>query len=246
MRKVMSIEALLGIVSACVGGGLFYLGFRQSGKSNNLSTYVPVDKISNIPIEFPVVVTGTVTTDQPLISPVTQKPCVYFEYTLEREEETKDDKGNASFVWKKVGSIEKQTMPFYLQDQSGKILIKPENCEVNGIYRTQQFLQQGTIQNAQSTGMKILAAAIQMATPANGNRERVTEYTILTGANLNAFGIITVEGEQKFIQKTNDYPLILSPLSKDQLVGAERKIAFILYGLALTLVALGIFLLIRA
>jgi E3 Ubiquitin ligase len=241
----MSFGAILGIIMTFGSGILVYFGFRKTNESNNLSRYVPADKISSIPFGVPVVAAGTVTADQPLTSPVTQKQCVYFAYSLERETEVKDDKGNTSWQWRTVGTPEKQSIPFYLQDTSGKILIKPDNCEVNGIYRTQQFLQQGTIENAKSTGMKILAAAIQMTSAASGNRERVTEYTIFTGATLNVFGALTMEGEQKFFQKTTEYPLVLSPLSKDQLVSSERKNAFIFYVLAALLLIVGMILIFK-
>jgi E3 Ubiquitin ligase len=244
----MSIAVVLGIVSSVCGGVLFFFGIRETNESTMLSKYVPADNINGIPFGIPVVASGTVVADQPLTSPVTQKHCVYYEYYLEREEEHKDNNGNTTWEWKQTGNPEKQTIPFYLQDQSGKILIKPANCEVNGIYKTQQFLQPGTIQNGNSTGIKILSSILKFANPPrdNGGRERVTEYMIETGATINAFGIVTMEGEQKFMQKTTVYPLVLSPLSKEQLVGAEKKIAFILYALAIALLALGIFLIVKA
>jgi len=241
----MSIANILGIVAAGGGGILIFFGYQKTNESNTLSKYVPADDINSIPFGVPVVINGTVTADQPLTSPVTQKSCVYYEYILEREEESKDSKGNSTWTWRRIGSPEKQSIPFYLQAQTSKILIKPAGCEVNGIYQTQQFLQPGTIQNTNSTGMKILSSIIKIANATGGNRERVTEYMIATGSTLNAFGILTMEGEQKFIQKTNEYPLVLSPLSKDQLVGAEKKTAYILYALTLGLLIIGLFLFLR-
>ena len=241
-NRIMAIAALLGIILACGGGFLIFLGIRKTNESNTLSRYVPADTVAGIPFGVPVVTNGTVAADQPLTSPVTQKPCVYFEYLLEREEETKDNNGNTNWQWRQVGSPERQSIPFYLQDQSGKILIKPDGCEVNGVYRTQQFLQPGTIQDTNSIGMKLFSSVIQMTNSLNHNRERVTESVIAIGANLNAFGIATMEGEQKFLQKTNDYPLVLSPLSKDQLVGSERKTSYIYFGLGAALVLVGLFL----
>ncbi len=242
----MSFGILLGIALAITSAIMIYFGSRKTSESNNLSRFVPVDSLTGIPFGMPVVATGTVSADQPLISPVTQKPCVYYDYILEREVETTDDKGNTTWKWQTVGSPEHQSIPFYLQDTKGsKVLIKPENCEVNGIYRTQQFLQPGTIDNAKSTGMKILAAAIQMTNIASKNRERVTEKTIFTGSTLNVFGELIMEGEQKFFEKTNDYPLVLSPLSKDQLVSSERKSAYLFYGLAAILLIVSLILFVK-
>jgi E3 ubiquitin ligase len=236
----MSIEIILGIVIFLVGFFFLFLGNRKTNESNNLSRYVPADSISSIPFSVPVVANGTVTEDQPLISPVTQKPCVYFSYLLEKETETKDNNGNTSWKWEKVGQRELQTIPFYLEDKTGKILVKPDGCEVNGIYQTQQFLQPGTVQNISSKGLRILADAFQINTTTKGNRERVTEYAIFVGATLNVFGSAIMEGNQKFIQKTNEFPLVLSPLSKDQLVGSEKKNAYLLYGLGIILLIIGV------
>lgn len=240
----MNIEAILGATIIIVGIIIFYLGSRKARESGNLSKYVPVDDIKSIPFEVPVVVDGTVAADQPLISPVTKKPCVYYDYILEKETEIKDSNGNTSWEWKQVGSSQKETIPFYLQDQRDKILVKPDNCEVNGIFKTQQFLQIGTIDNSLSKDLKLLADAFQFSTNTveKGNRERVTEYTIFTGANLNVFGLLSMEGDQKFFQKINDYPLVLSPLTKDQLIGSEKKTVFIYYALAVVLVVFGILL----
>jgi E3 Ubiquitin ligase len=245
----MNVADILGIVSICGGVILFFLGNKKANESSNLSKYVAMDSInvSSIPFGIPVVFSGTVTADQPLTSPVSQKLCIYYEYTLEREVEHKDNNGNTSWQWQQVGSPEKQSVPFYLQDQHGKVLIKPENCEVNGIYKTQQFLQPGTIQHGSSLGMKLFSSVLKIAnaTSGNGNRERVTEYMIATGSSLNVFGLVTMEGEQKFMQKTNEYPLVLSPLSKEQLVGAEKKNAYILYAMTIALIILGLFLILR-
>ena len=225
-----------------VGGILLFIGFRKLNESGNLSRYVPIDNVNDIPFGIPVMASGTVTAVQPLISPVTRKPCVYYNYFLEREEENKDDKGNVTWEWKRVGSSELQTIPFYIQDTHGKILIRPAHCEVAGIYQTQQFLQPGTIQKTTSLGEKILTAFTIAADKNSGNRERVTEYTIITGSQLNVFGVITMEGDQKFFQRTNEYPLVLSPLSKDQLVNSEKKAAYILIVAAIVLLFLGLFL----
>lgn len=231
---------IFGIIFAGIGVVFIYLGIRKSNESNKLAHYIPADNINSIPFGIPVVANGTVTADQPLISPVTKKPCVYFSYILERETEQKDDKGMISWKWEKVGNPELQTIPFYLEDSTGRLLVQPANCEVNGLYKTEQFLQQGTIQNSVLKGIELLANAFQFGNPEKGNRERVSETTIFTGSKLNIFGIATMEGSQKFIQQNNTYPLILSPLSKDQIVGSERNNSYLYYAFGAIFVLVGL------
>jgi len=100
---------------------------------------------------------------------------------------------------RELANLKKQTIPFYLQDKSGKMLIKPEGCEVNDIFPDATISPTGHYPEPLS-GLKLLADAFQFNTTQKGNRERVTESMIATGSSLNVFGIATLEGEQKFLQ----------------------------------------------
>jgi len=88
--------------------------------------YVPADTLASIPFSVPVVATGNCAADQPLTSPVTQKPCVYFEYILEpgRRKQKMTEAilhGNG----RELANLKNRQFLFYLQDKSGKMLIKP-------------------------------------------------------------------------------------------------------------------------
>ena len=70
-------------------------------------------------------VAGTSTGGQPLTSPLTQVPCYYFEVRVEKKVEKNDEE-----KWEEAHR-EKAEVPFYLQDETGYILVNPERAEYN-------------------------------------------------------------------------------------------------------------------
>jgi len=81
---------------------------------------------------------GVLSCDAPLISELTQTPCVAYRFTVSREyEETTsstDDKGNitTSRVRKsEVVASNDRTVPFWLDDGTGRILVQPEKAKID-------------------------------------------------------------------------------------------------------------------
>jgi len=70
-------------------------------------------------------VAGTSTGGQPLVSPLTQVPCYYFEVRVEKKV-----KKDNSETWEETHR-ERAEVPFYLQDETGFILVNPEKAEYN-------------------------------------------------------------------------------------------------------------------
>jgi hypothetical protein len=70
-------------------------------------------------------VAGTSTGGQPLTSPLTQVPCYYYEVKVEKKvRRDNQDK------WEETQK-ERAEVPFYLQDETGFILVNPERAEYN-------------------------------------------------------------------------------------------------------------------
>jgi hypothetical protein len=70
-------------------------------------------------------VAGTSTGGQPLTSPLTQVPCYYFEVRVEK----KVKKDNQE-TWEETHR-DRAEVPFHLQDETGKIMVNPQNAEYN-------------------------------------------------------------------------------------------------------------------
>lgn len=204
---------------------------------------MPVDNIRSIPAGMPVEVTGTVNAAQPLVSPVTKKPCVYFKYEVQQQEKTYDQNTHTSTQhWSTINKVE-QSIPFYLQDPTGQVLIKPDGCEVNGIYQTEQMGKQYLNNMGDQNPLKdhkLLTEVIDTAVAVGGPTTRIFESAIFVGSSLNVFGSQTLEDNVVVIQNTKEYPLVLTTKTQDQLIKSEDKIGYILYIFAIITFVLGV------
>ena len=63
------------------------------------------------------------------IAPFSGQQCVYFRYSLEERYEIKDKHGDRRYSWKTIDSG-KWSVPFFVQDETGKILVDPKGAEV--------------------------------------------------------------------------------------------------------------------
>jgi hypothetical protein len=70
-------------------------------------------------------VAGTSVGSQPLVSPLTQVPCYYFEVKVEKKVQRDNEE-----KWEETHK-ERAEIPFYLQDATGSILVNPQNAEYN-------------------------------------------------------------------------------------------------------------------
>jgi hypothetical protein len=70
-------------------------------------------------------VAGTSTGGQPLTSPLTQVPCYYYEVKVEKKVKRDNQE-----KWEET-SRERAEVPFYLQDETGTILVNPQKAEYN-------------------------------------------------------------------------------------------------------------------
>ncbi len=239
------MATIIGIIVLCGSGILGFFGMKKSRESGVLANYVKADSIAAIPNGGPVWAHGIVATQTPLQSPITQKPCVYYRYTIEREVKVQNSNGGYSVQWQAVGASQMQHIPFLLQDASGSVNVVTDGCEVEGISYTEQFLNPGTIFPGGGTqgNETLLSTVASVAGALSGNRERAKEYAIFVGTELNVFGFSGVEGAQKALMKQDSFPLILSTKTKEKLIGSEKRISYLLFVLALVLCAAGVYLL---
>jgi Ca2+/Na+ antiporter len=100
---------------------MFVLGFRIYRKYRVMAD-TPLIPVRSVPMGL-VHVSGKSTGGEPLISPLTQVPCYYYEVKVEKRVK-RDDKEE----WESAGT-EKAEVPFYLGDATGKILVNPQRAE---------------------------------------------------------------------------------------------------------------------
>lgn len=117
------VSPLIPLAMVGIGIILFIVGFMKYREYRVLADTprIPVRSVS-MGLSH---VAGTSTGGEPLISPLTQVPCYYFEVKVEKKVK-KDDKE----TWETTHR-DRAEVPFYIQDETGKILVNPQNAEYN-------------------------------------------------------------------------------------------------------------------
>src|SRR2546426_1367798 len=112
----------------------------RSGKRKRLVDNIPTSKTTGVFIGL-VELKGTAEAEQPLTSYLAEQPCVHYWWTVEEHwsrtvtETYTDSEGKAQTRtrhesgWKNVANGG-ETIPFYLQDDSGVVLVRPAGAKI--------------------------------------------------------------------------------------------------------------------
>lgn len=106
-----------------VGLCMFFKGFERLRKKNIIEN-IPTSKIRSVAMGL-TEVAGTAQNKYPLYSPITRTGCVYYKFLVEKEK--KGNKGNT--YWTVINQGE-STNYFYVEDNTGKILVDPDGAEI--------------------------------------------------------------------------------------------------------------------
>ena len=110
------------LLGACVGVYLFYHGFRLLQRKR-LIMNTPASKVRSAAMGL-VEVSGLATGPYTMQAPITGKPCYYYRtMAWQWKREGKSSK------WVKVAD-ESLHMPFYLEDNTGRVLVNPQGAEM--------------------------------------------------------------------------------------------------------------------
>jgi len=119
----------VGALSLIIGLSLFFNGFRIM-KKKRLIENTPTSKTRSVAMGR-AEIHGTIVPFQEItMSPFSATPCVYFRYSLERQHEWRDKNGKVHQRWDNIDSG-RWSVPFYVQDDSGKILVDPKRAQVD-------------------------------------------------------------------------------------------------------------------
>jgi E3 Ubiquitin ligase len=111
------------LLLALAGGILIAYGFAFLHEKRLLEN-LPESKVRSVAMGL-AEIAGAAQQKSPLLSPITGVPCVYYRYTI--EEERVDSKGRSRWVAIDDG---RSSTPFYLADDTGRILVEPEGAEM--------------------------------------------------------------------------------------------------------------------
>ncbi|MGD1105153.1 MAG: GIDE domain-containing protein [Terriglobia bacterium] len=117
------VSPIVPVALVLFGVLLFFVGFWKYREYRVLAD-TPQIPVRSVPMGL-VHVAGTSTGGQPLTSPLTQVPCYYYEVKVEKKVK-KDNQEK----WETTHT-ERAEIPFYLEDETGKILVNPQKAEYN-------------------------------------------------------------------------------------------------------------------
>jgi hypothetical protein len=201
-------------------------------------------------------VKGLVKCDNPLKGEISGQPCVYYSMTVTREfEETKQERdANGNMVTKNVRGSETvssntQRVPFYVQDESGRMLVNPNNANIDPVQVKDEF-QAGEYQTGQSLSFGGFTFTVN--SPLSSRRTlgyRFQESILPLDRKVYILGEVTDTSGELAIQypREKGKKYIISLKSEEELVrGAESTIKWTLYAaiacdvIGIVLVILGV------
>ncbi len=234
------IAAVLLIFAIKMNGKILELrSTKVSPVSDLLSTYAEVAKdlgdMENKALEN-VAVYGDTESENPLISPLSQQKCVYYdykeEYEVEKKEQYEEKDSNGNTVKKtrtvreyRTASTDNKYIEFFVNDGTGKIKINPESLNYDLTHNEkvqtvpyQQQLTVGSFFNSLVGGEKIIGI-------------RKTERVIPIGFKVFVAGGITPTNTGLIIAKHQDKAkqFILADRSQDTLINDLKKRQLFMY-----------------
>ncbi|MFH0874906.1 MAG: GIDE domain-containing protein [archaeon] len=125
---------IIGILLPLLGfgvGGFFIYSANNLKKVKKIIETLPTTKISDVKPGI-IEVTGVAHSakEKPLKSPLTSKDCFYYKYNIEEKHTKRDNKGHTTTSWKTIRSGV-DSVPFYVDDGSGKVLIDPKEADLS-------------------------------------------------------------------------------------------------------------------
>ena len=120
----MNVEGIIWPAIFLVGGLIgFFWGFMRL-RRKRLIENIPTSTIRGMALGL-VELIGRAKKDKPLISPLSLTPCVLYRYTVERYEK----RGRHS-SWVTVAKGSTFYCPFWIDDDTGKVLVFPQGAEL--------------------------------------------------------------------------------------------------------------------
>lgn len=166
-------------------------------------------------------VQGNVQCPQPLLSPVTGTPCLYYELKVVGSWKEGEQNKEKDYVHEKVAA------PFALDDGSGQIAI---DASKGGDFDMQQTFNEekkegffADLKNALGKGQPIMFGNYAFPNPplSKANKFRCTERVLPMPQQLFALGKL----EQSVLTTPGFTSLMLSPKTRDDLLGSSAKSA---------------------
>ncbi len=120
LRSALHFAFQTGLLPFALAGLMFWGGFYFVRLKRQVEN-TPTSKVRSVAMGM-VEVKGKALRQYALISPMSHVPCVYYRLTKYRREENKQ--------WTATSTSSSDSVPFYLEDETGRVEIDPTGCRV--------------------------------------------------------------------------------------------------------------------
>lgn len=254
----MAFELLaLGIVFVVAGILVSILLPRRSKHKLGIIEQVETSLSADVRGGQYVELKGEVECERPLTTPAGKIQCAYYEFVKERERAVADEEGETT-VKRDVVTSERRSVPFYLRDSSGRILIEPEKASIEAMDTYSRYIP--ATRPRESLASKALELAGDVAKDVIFDERRrkpesaflgtsVKERAVKIGQPVYVLGEVKKIEKELVVTKPGGGPFIITCKSEEEMTKAIRKdilmarIGGIVFIAAGTLMVAGAFLL---
>lgn len=215
-----SDPATVGIAVAALAAGSAYCSWRTWRQVSDIRLIedTPTCKIRSAPqgyVELEGL--GKLMDGPPIIAKLSGLPCVWFRYKIEELVTTASGRGGGHSRWETIDKGE-STETFWLQDDTGRVVIDPEGAEISPRYKD-------TWRSSAAIGGIAHPDYVRsfLAASASGRAYRFTEERINSGERLYALGLLkSISSYTGMPTVDEDVRALLDDWKKDQPKLIER------------------------
>jgi hypothetical protein len=145
----MLVTAILGIIGLvfCVVGVVLLMVARGGARKAALIQQIPTSPATSVASQPPgtlVEVKGTLRCDAPIAAELPRRTCAYTSLVVEREREVREQDANNEWKTNRQSETVSHTSlgsPFYVEDSSGQVLVRPDGADVDAMTVVDRFEQ---------------------------------------------------------------------------------------------------------
>lgn len=201
--------AIAGVL-AVIGVILVVVGRKKSGLKSKMEA-TPTTPIGSIEGGRQVELKGIAHCDQPLETPETGAPCVYYAYELKRRERRHSSSGSTQYHWRTIDSGSSR-VPFTLQDTSGTVAIDPEGAKIDAPKVIDRDVKPG--ENLEDGLLKGLISA---ASVLGGSRQKILVHAVACERELYVLGYADRDPQGALKVSAGEEQFFISTKSEEQL-----------------------------
>lgn len=197
------IFALILLIAGPLLAVVFYYKWRKVQRVYDLMDSTKTSPIAQLK-SGPAEVRGrTSTTEQPLISPWCQQPCVFYEFHVEQEHSSEN-----STYWKTYIKDE-QSLPFVVKDDTGQAVV--DSSKIKLVVEEDRFSRSGFMNDADSDLQQLLESRYNKKTKGwiFNKTLRYTERALELDEEVYVFGDASRLGDG-WVLSDGEMPLIVS------------------------------------